>query len=135
MAALFLFDVDAGFLDSGGLHGAEVVGGLEAFVPGAAIHSVQVAACARTLHLGGGEEEVHGLGLVDPLLAAGGGVDDGFVSDGEDVGVPHAVFGDFLADDGLLYFAAAGDVDLAPARLKAFLCSQGGSPIQVLVQL
>ena len=38
MAALFLFDVDAGFLDSGGLHGAEVVGGLEAFVPCAAIH-------------------------------------------------------------------------------------------------
>jgi len=113
----------------------EVVGGLEAFVLGAAIRSVQVAACARTLHLGGGEGEVDGLGLVDPPVAAGGGVDDGSVRDGEDVGVPHAVFGDFLADDKLLHFAAAGDIDLAAARLKAVLCSQGGSPIQVLVRL
>ncbi len=54
-AALFLFDVDGGFLDVARLEGAEIVGGFEAFVPGAAIPSVQVAACARTLHLGGGE--------------------------------------------------------------------------------
>ena len=38
MAALFLFDVDGGFIDVVRLEGAEVVGGLEAFVPGAAIH-------------------------------------------------------------------------------------------------
>ena len=83
-AALFFLHVDGGFLDVGGLEGAEVVGGLDALVPGAAIRSVQVAACARTLHLGGGEEEVDALALVDPLLAAGGGVDDGFVVDAED---------------------------------------------------
>ena len=83
-AALALFDVYGGFLDVGGLEGAEVAGGFEAFVPSAAIHSVQVAACARTLHLGGGEEEVDALSLVDPLLAAGGGVDDGFEVDAED---------------------------------------------------
>ena len=66
-AALF-FDVDGGFLDVGGLEGAEVVGGLETLVPSAAIHSVQVAACARTLHLGGGEEEVDALALVERHL-------------------------------------------------------------------
>ena len=49
-AALFLFDVDGGFLDVAGLEGAEVVGGFEAFVPGAAIHVRQ------GLHVGGGEE-------------------------------------------------------------------------------
>ena len=193
-SALFLFDVDGGFLDVGGLEGAEVVGGLEALVPGAAIH------VAEGLHLRGGEEEVDALALVDPLLAAGGGVDDVFVvdaedgfvlvlegfrdvvdgveltveifelvehflvpevgllevfdelaveddevagevgfdvevlvvrldarggahdvrdggggGDGEDVGIPHAVLGDFLADDGPVHFAAAGDVDLAAA--------------------
>ena len=62
MAALFLFDVDGGFLDVGGLEGAEVVGGLEAFVPGAAIH------VGEGLHLGGGEEEVDALALVDPQI-------------------------------------------------------------------
>ena len=193
-AALFLFDVDGGFLDVGGLEGAEVVGGLEAFVPGAAIH------VREGLHLGGGEEEVDALALVDPLLAAGGGVDDVFEvdaedglvlvlegfrdvvdgveftveilelvehflvpevglfevfdelavehdevagevgfdvevfvvrldarggahdvrdggggGDGEHVGVAHAVFGDFLADDGPIHFAAAWDVDFAAA--------------------
>ncbi len=77
-AALFLFDVDGGFLDVGGLEGAEVVGGLEALVPGTAIH------VGEGLHLGGGEEEVDALALVDPLLAAGGGVDDVFVVDAED---------------------------------------------------
>ena len=77
-SALLFFDVDGGFLDVAGLEGAEVVGGFEAFVPGAAIH------VAEGFHLGGGEEEVHGLGLVDPLLAAGGGVDDVFEVDAED---------------------------------------------------
>ena len=77
-AALFLFDVDGGFLDVRRLEGAEVVGGFEALVPGSAIH------VAEGLHLGGGEEEVDALGLVDPLLAAGGGVDDVFEVDAED---------------------------------------------------
>ena len=36
---------------------------------------------------------IFGWGLVGPRLAGG-------VGDGEDVGVSHAVFGDFLADDG-----------------------------------
>ncbi len=73
-AALLLFHVDGGFLDVGGLEGAEVVGGLEAFVPGAAVH------VGEGLHVRGGEEEGHALALVDPLLAAGGGVDDVFVA-------------------------------------------------------
>ena len=77
-AALFLFDVDGGFLDVARLEGAEVVGGFEAFVPGAAIH------VGEGLHLGGGEEEVDALALVDPLLAAGGGVDDILEVDAED---------------------------------------------------
>ena len=78
-AALFLFDVDGGFLDVGGLEGAEVVGGLEAFVARRARYMWR-----EGLHVGGGEEEVHALALVDPLLAAGGGVDDVFVVDAED---------------------------------------------------
>ena len=78
-SALFFLHVDGGLFNVAGLEGAEVVGGLEAFVSGAAIRSVQAAACARTLHLGGGEEEVHGLGWVDPLLAAGGRDHDGVV--------------------------------------------------------
>ena len=77
-AALFLFDVDGGFLDVVRLEGAEIVGGLESLVPGTAIH------VGERLHVRGGQEEVHGLGLVDPLLAAGGGIDDVFVVDPED---------------------------------------------------
>ena len=50
-AALVLLDGDGGFLDVGGLEGAEVVGGLEAFVPGAAIH------VAEGLEIRGGEED------------------------------------------------------------------------------
>ena len=218
-AAGFLFDVDGGFIDVGGLEGAKVVGGLEALVPGAAILSVQVAACARTLHLGGGEEEVHGLGLVDPLLAAGGGGDDvlevdaedglvlvlegfrdvvdgveltveilelvehflvpevglfqvldelaveddevagevgfdvevlvvrldagggahdvrdgGGGGDGEDVGVAHAVFGDFLADDRPVHFPDARDIDLAAARMDAIPTREGVSRGQLGVR-
>ena len=76
--ALFLFDVDGGLLDVVRLEGAEVIGRLEALVPGTAIH------VGEGLHVRGGQEEVHGLGLVDPLLAAGGGIDDVFVIDAED---------------------------------------------------
>lgn len=61
-----------------------MVGGFEAFVLGAAVSSVQVAACARTLDVRGGEEEVNALGLVDPLLAGGGGVEEVPVVDAED---------------------------------------------------
>ena len=77
-AALFLFDVEGGFLDVGCLEGAEIVGGFEAFVPGTAIH------VGEDFEVGLGEEEVDRLGLVDPLLAAGGGIDDVFVADAED---------------------------------------------------
>ena len=38
MAALVLVHRDGGFLDVGGLEGAEVVGGFQAFVPGTAVH-------------------------------------------------------------------------------------------------
>lgn len=38
----------------------------------------------ESLHVGAGEEEVDGLGLIDPLLTAGSGVDDGVVADSED---------------------------------------------------
>ena len=52
-------------------------------------------------------------------LDAGGGAHDvgdgGGGGDGEDVGVAHAVFGDFLADDGPVHFPAAWDVDFAAA--------------------
>ena len=47
-------------------------------MPGSAIH------VAEGLHVGLGEEEVYGLALVDPLLAAGGGIDDVLVADLED---------------------------------------------------
>ena len=178
------------------MEGAEVVGGLEALVPGAAIH------VAEDFEVRGGEEEIDRLRLVDPLLAAGGGIDDVFVAnaengfvfllddlrdaidgidfavevfelidhfwgpevgflevadelgvedgeiagevgfhvevlvvrldarggahdvadgggrgDGEDVGVPHAVCGDFLADDRPVHFPAARDIDFAAALL------------------
>jgi hypothetical protein len=39
----------------------------------------------------------------------------------EDVGVAHAVVGDFLADEGPVHFSAAGDVDLASAMANAVL--------------
>lgn len=52
MAALLLLDVEGGFLDVGCLEGAEVVGGLEALVPCAAVH------VAEGLEIRGGEEEV-----------------------------------------------------------------------------
>lgn len=76
---LFLggFD-DGGFLDVAALSGAEVVGGLEAGVPGVSVH------VAQGLEVRLGEKEVDALALVDPLLAAGGGVNDGFVADFED---------------------------------------------------
>ncbi len=77
-AALVFLHGDGGFLDVGGLEGAEVVGGFESFVPGAAIH------VAEHLEVRGGEEEVDRLRLVDPLLAAGGGIDDVLVFDAED---------------------------------------------------
>lgn len=60
------------------MEGAEVVGGLEALLPGAAIHVGEI------LHVGLGEEEVHALALVDPLLTARGGVDDILEADTED---------------------------------------------------
>ncbi len=47
-------------------------------MPGVSVHVRQ------GLEVGLGEEEVDALALVDPLLAAGGGVDDGFVADFED---------------------------------------------------
>lgn len=75
---LFIGFGDGGFFDVAGLAGSQVVGGFEAGVPGVAVH------VAQGLHVGFGEEEVHALGLVDPLLASGGGVDDGFVADFED---------------------------------------------------
>ena len=60
-------------------------------MPGSAIHFADDA------HVGLADEEVHGLGLVDPLLAARGGVDDELVPDGEDGAVLLADgFGDFL---------------------------------------
>ncbi len=51
---------------------------LQSHVPGAAVH------VAQGLHVRGGEEEVDRLGLVDPLLAAGGGVHGVFEADAED---------------------------------------------------
>jgi len=69
---------DGGLFDVAPLPGAEVVGRLETGVPGVAIH------VAEGLHVGRGEEEVDALALVDPLLAARSGVDDGFVADFED---------------------------------------------------
>lgn len=77
-SALVFFDFDGGFLDVGSLEGAEVVGGFEAFVPGAAIH------VAEDFEVRGGEEEVDRLRLVDPLLATRGGVHDVLVVDAED---------------------------------------------------
>lgn len=68
-AGLFLHGY-RGFLDVGGTEGAEVIRGLEADVPGLAIH---VAECLQIRSL---QPEVNGLGLVDPLLTAGGGFDD-----------------------------------------------------------
>ena len=65
-------------LDVVRLESAEVVGGLEALVPCTTIH------VGEGLHVRGGQEEVHGLGLVDPLLAPGGGINDVFVVDAED---------------------------------------------------
>lgn len=47
-------------------------------MPGVAVH------VAEALHVGFWEEEVYALTLVDPLLAACGGIDDGFVADFED---------------------------------------------------
>jgi len=67
-----------GLFDVAALSCAEVVGGLEAGVPGVAVHVTE------GLEVGLGEEEVDALALVDPLLTAGGGVDDGFVADFED---------------------------------------------------
>lgn len=67
-AAHFLFVANRGLLDRGGAEGPEVVGGLEAGAPGVAIHVRHV------LHVGRGQPEVYRLRLVDPFLAAGGGV-------------------------------------------------------------
>ena len=75
---LFIGLGDGGLFDVACLSRAQVVGGFETGVPGVAIH------VAEGLHVGFGEEEVHALALVDPLLASCRGVDDGFVADFED---------------------------------------------------
>lgn len=76
-AADFFFYLHGRFLDVGGAEAAEVVRGLEADVPGVAVH------VAQRLHVGRLDPEVHRLALVDPLLAARGGVDDPFIIDVE----------------------------------------------------
>ena len=77
-AADFFDDADSRFLDVAGLEGAQVIRGFEAFAPGAAVH------VAEDAEVGVFEEEVDALALIDPFLAAGGGIDDGFVTDTED---------------------------------------------------
>ena len=69
---------DGGLLDVAGLASSQVIGGFEAGVPGVAIHVAEV------LHVGRGEEEVHTLALIDPLLTSCRRIDDGFVADFED---------------------------------------------------
>ena len=75
LTSFFTETVD--FLDVRGLERPEVIGRLEADMPGAAIH------VAESFHVGLGEEEIDRLRLVDPFLAARGGIDDGSVTDGE----------------------------------------------------
>src|SRR5690606_9624729 len=61
---------DGGFLGAGRSQGAEVVGGFQTTVPGHAVGHVELLA------RGAGDVQVQRLRLVDPLLAAAGGVDD-----------------------------------------------------------
>src|SRR5690606_27623151 len=65
-----LAGVDGGFLGAGRGQGKEVVGGFQATVPGHGVVHVDL------LDAGAGDVEVQRLRLVDPLLAAAGGVDD-----------------------------------------------------------
>ena len=80
-AADFFLHAGGGFLDVGSAEAAEVVSGLETFPPGVAIH------VREGLDVGRCDEEVDGLRLVDPLLAARGGVDEVFILDAEGGGV------------------------------------------------
>lgn len=90
-AALLFLDFAGGFFDVRGALGAEVVGRFEALAPGGAVHVGEGA------HVGIAKEEVHALALINPLLAAGGGVDDPGPVDGEGGGVfALEVDGDFL---------------------------------------
>src|SRR5690606_22073519 len=65
-----LAGVDGGLLGAGRGQGTEVIGGFQTTVPGHAVGHVELLAA------GTGDVEVQRLGLVDPLLAAAGGVDD-----------------------------------------------------------
>src|SRR5690606_41843980 len=65
-----LAGVNGGLLGAGRGQGTEVVGGFQATVPGHAVGHVELLAA------GAGDVEVQRLRLVDPLLAAAGGVDD-----------------------------------------------------------
>src|SRR5690606_1739856 len=65
-----LAGVDGGFLGAGRGQGTEVVGGFQATVPGHAVGHVELLAA------GASDVEVQRLRLVDPLLAAAGGVYD-----------------------------------------------------------
>lgn len=83
-SAFVLGDGDRGFFDGGSAEGAEVVGGLEPLSPCGAIHM------AEGFELRQGEEEVDRLGLINPFLPTGSGLDDEVVINREDGAV--AVF-------------------------------------------
>ena len=87
-----------------------------------------------------GEVGLHVEVLVVRLDAGGGAhdvADGGGRRDGEDVGVPHAVLGDFLADDGPIHFPAARDIDLAAAlvleEIDGVLREESPAPLGALV--
>ncbi len=65
-----LAGVDGRLLGAGRGQGTEVVGGLQATVPGHAVGHVELLARSA------GDVQVQRLGLVDPLLATAGGIDD-----------------------------------------------------------
>ena len=82
---------NGGFLNVGGSERAEVVGGLEAMLPGGTIH------VGQRLHVWRSKEEVHRLALVDPFLASCGGQYKPAVVDGKGgLVLELEVFGDFL---------------------------------------
>ena len=74
----FFFHIRGWAFNTGGAKGAQVVGGLQPGMPGAAIH------VTGDLHIRLAGEEVDRLGLVDPLLAARSGVDDEVEGNRED---------------------------------------------------
>lgn len=84
------------------------------------------------------DEEV----FVAGLNARGGAHDVGdgrSRGDGEDVGVAHAVLGDFVADDAPVHFAAAGDVDVLATlfleEVEGVLGEEAAVPLGTFVAL